>query len=236
MPCQKFDMILIDLDGTIHDSKATALRLRVMLSSYLGHHTSRPPEEIITTYDQSCEQYNYRDFSSGRELRLQRLLCTFNQLDIFCSERLLKELLDLMDQWISSAALPLPGAVEFCTRYRSSHELLLVTEGFGDVQRVVINALGIEPYFNHIFITKEHGVSKYDGTVFNTILDTLAAEPQQSVVIGDNWDADVKQAAELGFNTIWIAPEDVHLPERPPAGLLAKVAQLSDCDTYIVNA
>ena len=49
------------------------------------------------------------------------------------------------------------------------------------------------------------GVLKPHPRIFEQALDTLGASPQETVFVGDNWQADIQGAQGLGMRTIWRA-------------------------------
>ena len=78
----------------------------------------------------------------------------------------------------------------------------LITDGRGITQRLKITSLGIETFFESIFISEEVGVGKPEPDSFLAI---QAAHPNQSIVyVADNPKKDFIAPMQLGWNSIGI--------------------------------
>jgi putative hydrolase of the HAD superfamily len=80
----------------------------------------------------------------------------------------------------------------------------LMTNGAGPPQRAKIERFDLAPYFGHIVIEGELGTGKPDPMVFQSLLAALDAEPDEAWAVGDNLEADVLGAQQLGIHGIWI--------------------------------
>lgn len=63
---------------------------------------------------------------------------------------------------------------------------------------------GLKELFDHIYISADYGATKGSGRLYRMIMDELGRRPEQMIMIGDNPHADVKMAAEMGIEAIFI--------------------------------
>ncbi len=98
-----------------------------------------------------------------------------------------------------------PGAIETIKWFRNQGiRLGLMTNGAAAAQRVKVERFGLAEHFDHIVIEGEFGVGKPDRRVFESLLDALRTEPTAAWAVGDNLEADVVGAMELGIYGIWV--------------------------------
>jgi putative hydrolase of the HAD superfamily len=127
------------------------------------------------------------------------------------------------------AMAPLPGALDALAVVRSwGHRVVLVTNGAGADQRRKLARFGIAGLFDAVVIEGEWGVGKPHASIFTEALRQIDARPEDAMMIGDNFGADVEGAAAVGLATAWID----HARAGPPPNARAKpdwiVAQLCD--------
>jgi putative hydrolase of the HAD superfamily len=124
---------------------------------------------------------------------------------------------------------PFEGAVETLQLLRErGHRLALLTNGSALFQRRKLQRFSLEPFFELILIEGELGYGKPDPRVFRAALDFFAAPPQSAWMIGDNLEADIAGAQQLGIDGVWHDPDGRGLPERPPAVPRRIIRQVSD--------
>jgi HAD superfamily hydrolase (TIGR01549 family) len=125
---------------------------------------------------------------------------------------------------------PFEGAVATLEVLRErGHRLALLTNGSALFQRRKLQRFALEPLFELILIEGELGYGKPDARVFQAALDHFAAEPQDAWMIGDNLEADIAGAQQLGIYGVWHDPDGRGLPEQPPAiprRVIRQVAEL----------
>jgi len=103
-----------------------------------------------------------------------------------------------------------PDAEKMLPFLKKNFLLGLVTDGFPVTQKLKIEALNIEKYFNKIIYTweKDGNYSKPSVLPFKDMLDEFRIMPAQAVYIGDNVEKDFKGPKELGMLSIRIARND----------------------------
>lgn len=153
--------------------------------------------------------------------------------------RLLRDLLPPDELWEPGRA-----AAQFCAdalavvaRNRpilarvSEHCRLGVVSNFtGNLEPCLVE-LDLRRYFAVVIDSAVIGISKPDPRIFTAALERLDALPERAWMIGDNFDADIRPAADLGMRTCWLAPAD--RPAPPDARPTARIASLPDLEALL---
>ena len=96
-----------------------------------------------------------------------------------------------------------------------------------------LKLLGLEPYFDDIFLSSSCKVKKPDTRFFHLLLDKHHILPEESIMIGNDAVSDIKGAKEVGLHTIYIhsniSPDTEKKPDADHVLMqmdLAKVRQI----------
>ena len=101
----------------------------------------------------------------------------------------------------------LPFALEMLTYLHSKgYQLHILTNGFEESQKLKLEYSGILPFFKNIITSDCTGFTKPNPIIFNHALAISNATPQNSIMIGDSFDADILGARSLGMKTIFYNP------------------------------
>ena len=63
-------------------------------------------------------------------------------------------------------------------------------------------------YFDVIVCSEETGQKKPHKDVFNLALSKAGANPENSVMIGDSFEADIQGALKIGMKAVWFNPNN----------------------------
>jgi putative hydrolase of the HAD superfamily len=99
----------------------------------------------------------------------------------------------------------LEGAGDVVRRVAARYRVGLLTNGPGDIQRRKVDGTGLGPLFGAFVVSGEVGVGKPSPEVFQLVLGALGVGPEEAVMVGDNWDRDIRGALDSGVAPIWIA-------------------------------
>ncbi len=94
--------------------------------------------------------------------------------------------------------------------------MALITNGPSDLQRIKLEALGIEHWFDVIVISGELGKAKPDASVFEFAMRQMGVEPSGVCHVGDNLFTDVAGAKAAGLSAVWLNRGDKSLREDDP--------------------
>lgn len=78
-----------------------------------------------------------------------------------------------------------------------------------------LDELGLSPWFSVALDSSVVGVAKPDARIFRLALEGLRVSAGDAWMVGDNFEADIRPAAALGWSTVWVAPDDAAAPRDP---------------------
>src|SRR5262245_29165447 len=127
------------------------------------------------------------------------------------------------DAFIDYAA-PIPGTVDMLAALKGKYRLgLLSNLTHAPAALRIIDNLGMAPFFDAVVVSGQLGYRKPHPRVFLALLDQLGAPKEQTAFVGDNLEADIRGAHQMGLQPIWMtyvqsqkALEALGLAEPPP--------------------
>jgi HAD superfamily hydrolase (TIGR01549 family) len=226
--------VVFDLDDTLLDT--TGLEAEMLVGLCKAVRAELPGAEYDTL------RTRFRD---GRDDLYQRVLA--GELDIAAYRRL--HLIAVCEPWgepseaLHAAAVQLRDeqlgrsrfvehAVELVRHLRGAGVRTgLLTNGPSWMQRRKVELLGLERELDAIGISEELGAAKPDPAAFAATLDLMASAPEESVMVGDHLDWDVRGALAAGMRgAVWVAGDEDE--REPPPGAM-KVARLGEVPTAL---
>jgi putative hydrolase of the HAD superfamily len=109
----------------------------------------------------------------------------------------------------------LPGAREALEALRRAvPALALVTNGAAAAQRRKLARFGLEGFFDHVQIEGEFGAGKPEPAVYEHVLARLAVRPDECLMVGNDFEADVLGAQHAGLHAAWVDAGGRSAPPR----------------------
>ncbi len=100
--------------------------------------------------------------------------------------------------------VPFEGAIETLDHlHRSSTKTALITNGASQIQRMKIDKYELDQYFDMVLIEGEFGRGKPDPAVYTHLVSELGVSAEDSWIVGDNLEWEVRVPQQLGFHAIW---------------------------------
>jgi len=113
-----------------------------------------------------------------------------------------------MVEWPEVALVP--GVDRALQDLQGPYELAVATNADDSdwtLVRAALELVNVDRYFDHIFSSRDLGVTKPDPMFFVRILDALGRAPSQVVMVGDNYTSDIGGAKDAGLWTVWYCAE-----------------------------
>jgi putative hydrolase of the HAD superfamily len=221
--------VLFDLDDTLHDTGGIEAETLVHLCAAL--------REELPDLDEAAFGTRFRDGRDalyGRVLNGEWDIPAYRRahLTFACepwgepSEALHEAVLRLRDEQLERARF-VEDAVELLRELRGSGvRTALLTNGPSWMQRRKVDLLGLEDELDAIGISEELGAAKPDPAAFAATLELIDCPAEETVMVGDHLDWDVRGALDAGMRgAVWIAGDDDG--REPPAGAL-RVTRLGE--------
>ncbi len=101
-----------------------------------------------------------------------------------------------------------PGARELLEKWSKEYSLHIITNGFKEAQYVKLKSSKLDAYFKQVIISEEVGHNKPDVKIFRAAEQLSGAKPLNSLMIGDNFETDIKGAKKAGWKSIWYNPHN----------------------------
>ena len=86
----------------------------------------------------------------------------------------------------------------------------IITNGFEEAQEKKMQTSKIRDYFVTVTNSEMVGVKKPNPKIFNFALNLAKAKPNESIMIGDNIEADIEGALATGMDTIHFDYKNMH--------------------------
>lgn len=216
----KYRHIFFDLDHTIWDFDKNAEE--TLHELYIIHKLKdiglHSPELFIETYTRNNHQlwarYHVGEITKDY-LREARFKTTFLELGVHP---------DVVPVGFENEYVKLcptktnlfPDAHEVLTYLKSKYILHLISNGFKESTEIKIAGSKIGDYFDQIIISENVGVNKPDPAIFQHALDVSDAKKEESMMIGDSIEADVRGALSFGMDAIFFNALGVNKPNDVP--------------------
>lgn len=102
-----------------------------------------------------------------------------------------------------------PNAIEILKYLKAKYPLYIITNGFEEVQFTKLKNSKLENYFTHVITSEEAGCKKPDPGIFEYALRKAGAKAEDSLMIGDDPEVDVKGAEDAGMTAVYFNPKKI---------------------------
>lgn len=217
--------LLLDLDGTVLDfeaSQAHALRQTV---AALGVDWA---DEHARTYARInallWEAYERREIEATA-LRSTRWRQFLEALEVEADPDHVGR--DYLATFAAGAHL-IDGAAEAVAALAERFTIVVVTNGFGDVQHERLERTGLDRHVTGVVVSDEVGAAKPQPEIFDAAFELAGHPPRGRVaIVGDSLTSDMAGGRAYDITTIWVNPAGVDpAPHPPPDQVIERLADL----------
>ncbi|MCF6295473.1 MAG: YjjG family noncanonical pyrimidine nucleotidase [Flavobacteriaceae bacterium] len=203
MKINNISHIFFDLDHTLWDfDKNSALTFEKIFGL---NNLDINLDEFIEIYEPINFQYwkLYREEKIDKaSLRYGRLNDAFNTLNIKIKTSMIYKLSNDYISFLSTFNHLFDGTIEILEYLHIKYKLHIITNGFNEVQQGKLNNAKIDKYFVTVTNSEMVGVKKPNPKIFKHALSVANANQENSIMIGDNYEADILGALNFGVDAI----------------------------------
>jgi putative hydrolase of the HAD superfamily len=199
--------ILFDLDDTLFDHAGTARAALAATAAGRAALQGVPVEELYSGYSELLEELHGQVMSGrisyleARQQRFARLLAPYEPAAPAA------EVTQLAEQYYGhyqQLRRPVAGSLALLQALKPGYKLGIVTNNRLAEQQEKLRYLGMSELVDALITSEEVGVPKPDPRIYHVALERLGAEAAQTVMVGDNWTADVAGALAVGIRPVWL--------------------------------
>ncbi|MEC8831429.1 MAG: YjjG family noncanonical pyrimidine nucleotidase [Bacteroidota bacterium] len=195
--------VFFDLDHTLWDfEKNSALTFAKILADNKVDVNLESFLEIYAPINFQMWALYRENGITKSELRYQRLRKTFDALKAEVSDEVIDVLAHDYIAYLSSFTHLLPNAVQVLEYLFPKYRLHIITNGFQEVQEKKLRGSSIHQYFQKVVNSEMAGVKKPHPYIFEMALDMAQVAPKNSLMIGDNLEADILGAKAMGMQVL----------------------------------
>lgn len=195
--------IFFDLDHTLWDfDKNSALTFEKIFKMNQVH---LPIVDFLAHYEPINLNYwkLFREEKIDKEsLRYGRLFDTFEAIKMTVNDDLIHQLSEDYITYLTTYNHLFEGAIEILDYLESKYNLHIITNGFHEVQHGKLKKANLQNYFKTVTNSELVGVKKPNPLIFNYALELAKTTKQNSIMIGDNYEADILGALNIGLDAI----------------------------------
>ncbi len=228
----QYKNIFIDLDDTIWDFTANSHVSLAIMYKELGIAEIYPDYNLFSTtyYNKNSELwalYHHgkidKDFLIIERYAYLLRELGYNDPENKLAGRMNKFYLDTLAQQTRLV----PHAVELL-EYLSGkgYNLFILSNGFIEVQQRKLQSAGIAQYFKRIVLSDEIGINKPDRRLFDYALEVTNSVAENTLMLGDNYDADILGAMNAGWGQIYFDRNNKGITAEEPQHIVHSLAEV----------
>ncbi len=217
--------VLFDLDDTLFDHRGCAREALAAVQSCDAALTAIPLSRLEALHSSLLEQL-HADVMLGRvpleHARRERFRRLLRDTGGDAPEPLVALAAAAYRDRYRDVRRAVRGARELLAGLRGRVKVGIVSNNLFDEQLQKLDVCGLQRYVDTLVVSERVGASKPDPAIFIAALEQLRCEPQEAVMVGDSFAADVAGARGARIRPVWFNPLGLPLPEGE-----ASVAQLT---------
>ncbi|MEZ5018317.1 MAG: YjjG family noncanonical pyrimidine nucleotidase [Flavipsychrobacter sp.] len=216
---KQYKHLFFDLDHTLWDfDKNSRYTLEKLYQEYeLEQRGIYDFEEFFTKYNAHNDKL-WDKFRKGHikrdELRWKRLWLTLIDYKIG-DTALAHEMSSAYLEILPVQKELTPYAKEVLDHCKDKYQIHIITNGFHATQKLKLQYSGISSYFSEIISSEGSNSMKPRPEIYEFALNATGATEEDSIMIGDALEVDVKGAANAGWDQVYYNPHQIEHNSQP---------------------
>lgn len=201
-----YQSLFIDLDDTIWDTRSNGKESMEEVYRDYGFDRFFPSFDEFYAIYLPNNNHLWKLYREGvitkDELIVERLLFPLRPFGI--SDKTF--ILDLNDDFLNRTTLRtklLPHTMEVLEYLRPKYKMFILSNGFREVQYKKIDNSGLTSFFDGVILSEDAGYNKPHPEIFNYALQKTGMKREETLMIGDSWDADIVGAYNSRIDQVW---------------------------------
>lgn len=205
----KYKHLFFDLDHTLWDFDANAKIALTEIYSFfnlevIGVKSFDRFYNYYLHHNQILWDRYHKGFINADELKWKRMWRTLLEFKIG-DEKVAKDMSSHFLEILPVKKLLFPHTIEILNYLsEKDYRLHLITNGFEKTQWCKIRNSGLDGYFTHVITSEASNSLKPKKEIFDYAMNKAGATITDSIMLGDNLDADIRGAMNAGMDCIFV--------------------------------
>ncbi len=198
-------IVFLDADDTIldfHACEAIAIRRAFEIMGV------EPSDALVERYSR-INRKMWERLELGEITRQQVLELRFEELfKEIGFEYSGFEAQEIYENELAKTSIYMDDAPALLEELKKNYRLFIASNGLARVQDGRFKAVGLEQYFEDIFISQRVGFNKPAGEFFELCFEKIPMfSKDRCIMVGDSLSADIKGASNAGIKSVWFNPK-----------------------------
>ncbi len=214
---KKYKHLFFDLDGTLWDLKKNTHQALTLL---FDRYATELADVNFRKFHQRYVVHNDRVWALYRDGKIEKEVLRFIRFERAFADTGNSPDKSFIEKFANDFMYECPrmphtleGTHELLTYCKQHYTLHIITNGFMEVQGHKMTAGNLYPYFDKIINSEHCGVRKPHAGIFEYALQHAGATKEESLMIGDDWDADILGARDFGMDQVFLTTTEDQLNE-----------------------
>ncbi|GAB3248863.1 YjjG family noncanonical pyrimidine nucleotidase [Larkinella harenae] len=199
--------LFFDLDHTLWDfDRNSAESLCELYETYRLVEIGVESVEVFNRHFFEINRQLWSDFDNNRlshsDIRYRRFRMVLDAIGV-SDHSLCDDINETYLQLLPRKAHLMESAIEVLDYLKDRYELHIITNGFDEIQALKMASSGLTDYFQHVITNQKAAAKKPDPRIFEFALEVSGASVNESLMIGDNYEADVCGALNAGIDVVY---------------------------------
>ena len=208
----RYKSLFFDLDDTLWDTQHN--NRECLEEVYTDYQFDRYYDSFKTFFERYMPNNmmlweKYRKHEIDRQtLILERFLYVLRPMGITDNAYVLRLNRDFLQRSASKTKL-IPYAIELLAYLKPFYRLFILSNGFREIQALKLQNAGLAPYFEKIILSEDASIQKPHKEIFDFALKNTNSRRNESLVIGDCYEADIEGAYNAKIDQLWFNPDNL---------------------------
>lgn len=217
---KRYDVLFIDLDDTLYDFSANSL------DTYREVYALMEYERWFDDFDHYYRIYWERNrqlwalYGDGKitkdELNAERYTHPLRVVGAPDAEAVGARFWAEAMKRLPLGAKLMPHAREVLEYLKPRYRLYILSNGFAELQARKMQSAGIGHYFDGVVLSEDIGVNKPHRAIFEHALEVAGVTASRALMIGDNYEVDIKGAQGVGIDQVYYNVAGVAISDGEP--------------------
>jgi putative hydrolase of the HAD superfamily len=229
----RYKHLFFDLDHTLWDFEANSrqtlaeLYERMQLKDRGVDDFERFNKNYLLHNEKLWDRYR-KGFIKTEELRWKRMWLTLLDFKIG-DEKLAREMGVVFLDLLPTRKILFPYAIEILNYLtQKKYVLHLITNGFEKTQHAKLKNSGLGSFFKEVITSEGSNSLKPNKAIFDYALQKTNAGVKESIMLGDDIEADIAGAREAGLDQVYVNHLNKPLPAIRPTYTIASLKELEN--------